>query len=100
MKKFEVVRKTVEISYKNRERIKEGCTIYSEPDVLESFDTMEDAMQELAKHHTSIRELKKGVLYCVVEEYMIVSSEYDEAGGWIAGGDVLAISPMNNQDSF
>lgn len=94
MKRFDVIMKRVEISY--RDKIKEGCTLYGEPDVLESFDTMEDAMQELAKHQTSISLLKKGVRYYLIEEYMVVISEYDEAGDGIAGGDVLAISPMNN----
>ena len=96
MKKFELVAKRIEISYTDKDSIKEGCTLYGEPDVLESFDTMEEAMQELDKHHTSIRELKKGVLYCLVEEYMVVISEYNEDGERTAGGDVLAISPMNN----
>lgn len=94
MKKFELVGKTVEIPYTDRANIKEGCTLYSEPDRIAIFNTMEEAMQELAKHQTSIRELKNGVLYYSIEEYIVEANEYDEAGEWIAGGDVLAISQM------
>ena len=93
MKKFELVAKRVEISYTDKAKIKEGCTIYSEPDMIASFDTMEEALQALSKHQTSIRELNNAVPYYLVEEYMIEVNEYDEDGEWTSG-DVLAISPM------
>nr|DAQ89923.1 MAG TPA: hypothetical protein [Caudoviricetes sp.] len=94
MKKFELVAKRVEISYTDRDRIKEGCTMYSEPDIIERFDTLDEARKELEKYQTSIRELNNAVPYYSIEEYMIEANEYDENGNWTAGGDVLAISPM------
>ena len=96
MKRFDLVLRKVEISYKDKDRIKEGCTIYGEPERIARFDTMEEALQALSKHQTSISLLKKAILYYLIEEYMVEVNEYDEAGEWIAGGDVLAISPMND----
>ena len=94
MKKFELVAKRVEISYTDRDRIKEGCTMYSEPDIIERFDTLDEARKELEKYQTSIRELNNAVPYYSIEEYMIEANEYDEDGEWTSG-DVLAISPMD-----
>ena len=70
--------------------------MYAEPDVVKSFDTLEEAKKELEKYQTSIRELNNAVPYYLIEEYMIEVNEYDENGNWTAGGDVLAISPMND----
>ena len=95
MKKFELVRKNAEISYTDKAKIKEGCTMYSEPDVIVSFDTLDEAKKELEKYQTSIRELNNAVPYYLIEEYMIEVNEYDENGNWTSGGDVLAISPMD-----
>ena len=99
MKKFDLVMKRAEIRYRDRARIKAGCTIDSEPERIASFNTLEEAMQELAKHRTSICVLNNVMPYCLIEEYIVEANEYDEAGEWIAGGDVLAISPMS-VDSF
>ena len=94
MKKFDLVMKRAEIRYRDRARIKAGCTLYGEPDRIASFDTLEEAKKELEKYQTSVRELKKGVLYYLVEEYMLELNEYTEEGEFKAGGEVLAISQM------
>ena len=95
MKKFEIVMRRAEISWKNRKSIKEGCTMdYQEPETIKSFDTLEDAKEELKKYQTSIRELNNGMTYFLIEEYMVEENEYDEDGEWTAGGDVWAITPM------
>ena len=95
MKKFEIVMRRAEISWKNRKSIKEGCTTdYQEPETIKSFDTLEDAKEELKKYQTSIRELNNGMTYYLIEEYMGEENEYDEDGEWTAGGDVWAITPM------
>ena len=95
MKKFEIVMKRAEIYYKDRVKIKEGCTMdYQDPETIKSFDTLEDAKEELKKYQTSIRELNNGMTYFLIEEYMVEENEYDEDGEWTAGGDVWAITPM------
>ena len=96
MKKFDLIMKRAEISYTDKVKIKEGCTMYSEPDIIASFDTLDEAKKELEKYQTSIRELNNAVPYYLIEEYMIEINEYDENGNWTSGGDVLAISPMND----
>jgi hypothetical protein len=67
---------------------------YQEPETIKSFDTLEDAKEELKKYQTSIRELNNGMTYFLIEEYMVEENEYDEDGEWTAGGDVWAITPM------
>ena len=44
MKKFEIVKTTAEISWKERNEIKEGCTMYDvDPEKIASFGTKEEA---------------------------------------------------------
>ena len=102
MKKFEIVMKRAEIRYKERAKIKEGCTMgYQEPETIKSFDTLEDAKEELKKYQTSIRELSNhGMAYFEIEEYMVEENEYDEDGEWIAGGDIWAITPMQEENEL
>lgn len=48
MKKFEIVKTTAEISWKERDEIKEGCTMYDvDPEKIASFGTKEEAEKEL-----------------------------------------------------
>ena len=102
MKKYEIVMKRAEIYYKERAKIKEGCTMdCQEPETITSFETLEEAKEELKKYQTSIRELSNhGMMYFLIEEYMVVENEYDEDGEWMAGGDVWAITPMQEQDEL
>ena len=47
MKKFEIVKTTAEISWKERDEIKEGCTMYDvDPEKIASFGTKEEAEKE------------------------------------------------------
>ena len=102
MKKYEIVMKRAEISWKNRKSVKEGCTMdCQEPEVIKSFETLEEAKEEFKKYQTSIRELSNhGMTYFLIEEYMVEENEYDEDGEWMAGGDVWAITPMQEQDEL
>ena len=50
MKKFEIVMRRAEISWKNRKSIKEGCTTDGESEMIKSFDTLEEAKKELEKY--------------------------------------------------
>lgn len=101
MKKFEIVMRRAEISWKNRKSIKEGCTTDGESEMIKSFDTLEEAKKELEKYNTSIRKLSNGSLrYFEIEEYMVEENDYDEDGEWIAGGDVWVITPMQEDNEL
>jgi hypothetical protein len=96
MKKFEIVMRRAEISWKNRKSIKEGCTTEGEPELIKSFDTLEEAKEELRKFQTSIRKLSNGSLsYFEIEEYMVEENDYDEDGEWESGGDLWEITKMH-----
>lgn len=86
MKKFEIVKTTAEISWKERNEIKEGCTMYDvDPEKIASFGTKEEAEKELKKYKTDV--CASGSLF-TVEEFSIQENEYDEDGEWIGGGDI------------
>lgn len=81
---FEIKKNTIEISYKDRMNIKPGCTldsIDSEPEIIESFDTKEAAIEALKKYSTdiSIFSSPNGQVFAITE-YYIEENEYDEDG--------------------
>ena len=81
MKKFEIVKTTAEISWKERNEIKEGCTMYDvDPEKIASFGTKEEAEKELKKYKTDV--CASGSLF-TVEEFSIQENEYDEDGEWM-----------------
>lgn len=100
MKRFEIRKESVEINYKNRFDIKEGITLQDvdcvhNPELIEIFDTLEEAREALKKYKTSIRTFKAtlGTIF-LVTEYYIEENVYDEDGEWIEGGDVFDFTPM------
>lgn len=99
MKKFELVSSRVEISHKCRLEIKEGCSHHNDPDpeIIESFNTSEEALDALKGFKSSVRDFGR---YYLVEEYYVEESDYDEDGEWIDGGDVWGFSEMPELDDF
>lgn len=100
MKRFEIRKESVEINYKNRFDIKEGITLQDvdcvhNPELIETFETLEKAREALKKYKTSIRTFKAtlGTIF-LVTEYYIEENVYDEDGEWIEGGDVFDFTPM------
>lgn len=99
MIKFNLVRECIEISYKDRFNIVEGCTVNAEgehyPELLEPFGTKEEALDALQKYHTDIRELSGNAgTYFYVEEYYVQETEYDKDGEEINSGDIWEISKI------
>lgn len=94
MKKFELRENTREVKYKDRKEIKEGCTLYQAdqyPKIINSFDSKEEALEELKSYKTEIYELSLVVgTYYSVTEYYVEENEYDEAGEWLNGGDIMS----------
>lgn len=78
MIKFEIKKGIVEVAYKDRLEIKEGITVdYSnydqEPEIVDSFDSLEEAEKELIKYESCISPCGH---YYLVEEYYIEEVEY------------------------
>lgn len=69
----------------------EGCTLQQrdqEPEVLEVFDTLEEAREALKKYKGSAKYVRDVVPFYQVTEFYIEQNEYDEDGEWISGGDI------------
>ena len=98
MKKFELRKNSIEVSLENRKTIKEGITTTQDdqyPEIVTSFDSLEDAKNELKKYKSSIRELSGGAgKYYLVEEYYIEENTYNEEGEWLEGGDIWEFSKI------
>lgn len=101
MRKYDLVKRTMEFNRKNRREIKEGCTaLDSSLEYLKTFDALEEAKKELAKRKTSVSKLEDhGMTFYHVEEYVIEENEYeyDEDEGEFVQTDLidtLEITPM------
>ncbi len=98
MRKYEVLRKDVEIKYAERKSLKPGCAVSAldvAPEIIGSFDTLEEAEKELSKNKTSIQELSSsGGAYLAVSEYYIESNEYDSDGLFVDSDGVKKVSDM------
>lgn len=99
MMKFELKECTREIKYKERFEIAAGCTANQddcESKLIKSFDSKEDALEELKNYKTEINSFSSntGTRYNVTE-YFVEEAEYDEDEEWIAGGDIWGFSEMS-----
>lgn len=86
MIKYEVIKRSKEFRYEDRSEIVTGCTVTDpEPEIVESFDTLVDAMafyfSPVNDIKTSISKYRSntGTIYVVVE-YVIQENEYDSDG--------------------
>ena len=92
IKKFEIVKNTIEIKGTNRDLITAGCTqdqSDANPEIINSSATKKDALEALKSFRTDINELSGGSLY-VITEFYVEENIYDEDGEWVSGGDVSA----------
>lgn len=95
--KYEIKKKCAEITYKERNNIVQGITFgneWGEDELIESFDSIEDARKKLDEYVTSIREMSGNAgIYYLVEEYYIEYNEYCD-DKVINAGDVYDYSKM------
>ncbi len=98
MKRYDLIKNTREISYKDRDEVCQGCTLDQmdqEPETLKSFDDKDEALEALKKYQSEISKLGGGAgTYYIITEYYVQINEYDEDGDWIGGGDVLDFAEM------
>ena len=90
MKKYEIIKTEKEFTYKERNDIETGCTTYEDPEILASFETLDEAKEALKKYETEtwIGSSAHYNSLATIAEYSIQENEYDEDGEWISGGDV------------
>lgn len=96
--RFDIKKDNIEIAYKDRMDIKPGCAldnIGSDPEIMESFDTKEAAIEALKKYSTDISTFSSpnGQVFAVTE-YYIEENEYDEDGDPITCNGVWEESKM------
>ena len=68
------------------------------PEIIKTFDTKEEALSELKKYHTEIRELSHHMRYYEVTEYYVEENTYDQDGENVKGGDIWGISNITSDD--
>lgn len=80
MRKFEIIKKTVEIKKKNASEIRKGVATDCEyPEVLKRFDTLEEAREAFKEFKTEIREFSTPSGKCFdIAEYYIEESNCDD----------------------
>ena len=90
MKKYEIIKNSVEV--KDIKKYEQGITTKQdnqEPNVEESFDTLEEAKESL-KNYT--KEITKMSGCYLITEYYIEENVYNEDNEWEAGGDIWEYS--------
>lgn len=106
-RKYNVVSSEVEVSSKDRHKIVKGIAFDNEfsstldPELIGSFDTLEQATEELNKHHTSIVYMQGygyNSDYYLVTEYAIMEVILDEDGEIVEGDDIWEFSKPSNED--
>lgn len=96
--KFEVRKNSIEVPYKKRNLIKQGCAAGvedSNPEIIESYSDKETALEALKNFKTEVARMAgQAHSYYIVTEYYVEENSYDEDGEWVSGGDVWGITAM------
>ena len=97
MKKYEIVKNTREFTRKNKGEICEGCTPNQDtqyPEILESYDDKEAALEALKKYESECRH-EDGWVEPLWEatEYYVEESDYDEDDELVENWGVWEFAP-------
>ena len=82
------------------EKVREGCTVDTveyDPVLIKSFEVSSEALDELKKYSSSVREFREhgsNKRLFEVTEYYIEEDYYDLDGEWCGGGDIWDFTPM------
>lgn len=79
MRKYDLVKRTMEFNRRDRREIKQGCTALDpDPEYIKTFDDLEEAKKELAKRRTSVSKFENhNMTFYSVEEYVIEENEFE-----------------------
>ena len=79
MRKYDLVKRTMEFNRRDRREIKQGCTALDpDPEYIKTFDDLEEAKKELAKRKTSVSKFENhNMTFYSVEEYVIEENEFE-----------------------
>lgn len=79
MRKYDLVKRTMEFNRRDRREIKQGCTALDpSPEYIKTFDDLEEAKKELAKRKTSVSKFENhNMTFYSVEEYVIEENEFE-----------------------
>lgn len=84
MIRYELRKDTREMNSKERFEISQGCTQFQEsayPEIIETFDSKEEALKELEKYQTEIYSFQSNTGTCYeVTEYFVEEVEVNEDG--------------------
>jgi len=99
LKKYEIIKNSIEVPYKRRKEIEEGITLternISNPETVGSFDTLEEAKLNFRGLKSNIKELSGPIgTYYLVEEYCIEENSYDEDMNLAESGDIWEFSKL------
>ena len=96
---FEIIKNTTEVKKAMAKEIKSGITLEQDncsPEVIKSFDTLEEAKKALLEYKSSIDELSGSTgKYYSVTEYYVQENIYDDEDEWRDGGDVWEYAPFH-----
>lgn len=95
LKKFTAEIRKSEIS--GKEELTPGCTLErdTDPESIEKFDNLEEALAELKKMPTAIARYTSSVVpFWAVEEYAVEAYEADEDGDFLIGSDYYTQDDM------
>lgn len=91
VQKYEIMKRSIEVAYKDRKSIAQGITSedeWADSELVESFDTLEEAREKLKDYKTSIKELSGSA-----GKYYIEYNEYED-GEVTNAGDIYDYSNM------
>lgn len=92
-KKYEIYKKTVEISYRDKNEIRQGCADEYEKgcftEFVKGFDTQEEANEFFKTLKSSIKQMNGYFLIC---EYVFECNKFDNNG--VLSTDILDSSKM------
>lgn len=94
MTKYEIMTAHCLFDERKKKHIKEGCvyqTLDIHPEIVESFDTLDEARVALKKYRTQITNDQWPL---DVREYWIQANSYDDHRVFSDDGDALDVTPM------
>ena len=97
--RYEILRNSRVIPYKDRHEITEGCTLDQrdqEPILIRPFPNKGEALEALKQYSSEIAREKNsaGKSFYLFTEYYVQESVYDAEGNFLESPNIWAFTPM------